>query len=265
MIKTYWWFLLGVFSVACSGEDTPDKRSDNLLYQYSTIDALLGGVFEGDLHMSDLGAQGDFGIGTFNAVDGELFMNEGELYRIRHDGKAYPVAPSETSPFAVATFFQRDTVFEFNAADGPISYEGLQDRLGRLLKANHIYAIRIIGDFAQVRTRAPAPAHRPYPTLLEHLNDHQHTFTLNEVKGTMVGFFVPHFLKNINVDGFHFHLLTADKQAGGHVFGFESRALKIELSRMRNITVELPGTSAFQHVNLTMDRNNDVRIVEQGK
>ncbi len=263
-MKLYFSFILCAIITACSNS-VSNNVGNNELYQYSTIDALLGGVFEGDLKTSELTTKGDFGIGTFNAVDGELFMNEGELYRIRYDGKAYPVAASEATPFAVVTFFQRDTVFEINGTDGFFNYEDLQAHLGNTLNGNSIYAIRIQGDFNEVNTRAPAPAHSPYPTLLEHLKDHQHHFTLNDVQGTLVGFFVPHFLKNVNVGGFHFHLLTADKQAGGHVFGFKSRSLSVELSRMRSITVAMPNTSAFQQVDLDLDRNTDVRIVEKGE
>jgi acetolactate decarboxylase len=33
----------------------------------------------------------------------------------------------------------------------------------------------------------------------------------------MVGFRLPSYLENVNVTGYHFHFLTTDRQAGGHV------------------------------------------------
>ncbi|KFI17850.1 hypothetical protein IB75_18000, partial [Nitrosococcus oceani C-27] len=40
------------------------------------------------------------------------------------------------------------------------------------------------------------------------------------VRGTLVGFYVPDYMKEINVAKYHFHFLTADKEFGGHALGF---------------------------------------------
>jgi len=42
---------------------------DDILFQVSTIDALLQGVFEGFFTVEDLKTHGDFGIGTFDSLD----------------------------------------------------------------------------------------------------------------------------------------------------------------------------------------------------
>ena len=48
------------------------QQPDNVLYQTSLMSALLSGVYEGNTTIADLLTHGDFGLGTFNELDGEL-------------------------------------------------------------------------------------------------------------------------------------------------------------------------------------------------
>ncbi len=262
--KTFWYLLLCCCVVACAGGTGRSDHDHNRLYQYATIDALLDGVFEGERDFSELKTKGNFGIGTFNALDGELFINEGKIYRIRHDGKAYPVPDTAKSPLAVLTFFRPDTVFEIKPASA-FTYGELQERLARQLNKNSAYAIRISGDFISMHTRAPAPAAKPYSSLLEHLKHHQHTFSFDNIQGTLVGFYIPAFLKTVNVSGPHFHFLTSDNTAGGHLFDFTAGSLTVEISRMRSITVDMPATTEFMDANLDINRDAEVHVVEKGE
>lgn len=47
-----------------------DKNLDQV-YQVSTMVSLLDGIYDGDFYMSEAKEHGDFGIGTFNRLDGE--------------------------------------------------------------------------------------------------------------------------------------------------------------------------------------------------
>jgi acetolactate decarboxylase len=78
------------------------------LTQISTIDALLGGVYGGKRSMQQLEQYGDTGLGTFDALDGEMVMVDGTAYRISVDGTVQVPALTETTPFAAVTFFQAD-------------------------------------------------------------------------------------------------------------------------------------------------------------
>ena len=55
-----------LLSGPCTAQD------DDVLFQVSTIDALMQGVFDGFYSFNDLMVQGDFGIGTFDALEGEM-------------------------------------------------------------------------------------------------------------------------------------------------------------------------------------------------
>ena len=48
------------------------QHPDSVIYQTSLMSALLSGVYEGNTTIADLLTHGDFGLGTFNELDGEL-------------------------------------------------------------------------------------------------------------------------------------------------------------------------------------------------
>src|SRR5438552_12381617 len=74
--------------------------------QYSTINALLAGAYDGDMTFGELRRHGDFGLGTFNALDGEMIALDGGYYQITADGAVRPVRDDMRTPFAVVTQFQ---------------------------------------------------------------------------------------------------------------------------------------------------------------
>lgn len=82
------------------------------VFQTSTINALVEGIYEGDTTVKELKKHGDFGIGTFDDLDGEMIELDSKFYQIKSDGHAYPVKASMKTPFAIVTFWQPDvTVF----------------------------------------------------------------------------------------------------------------------------------------------------------
>ena len=81
---------------------------------------------------------------------------------------------------------------------------------------NLFYAVRIDGQFAQVKTRSVPRQEKPYPPLDEVART-QPVFHLKDVRGTLAGFRFPDFARGLNVPGFHLHFLTEDRKAGGHV------------------------------------------------
>ena len=53
------------------------EREPHVLFQASTIGALLDGAFEGDLRFAELAEHGDLGLGTLNGLDGEMIAIDG--------------------------------------------------------------------------------------------------------------------------------------------------------------------------------------------
>ncbi|HEY3396685.1 MAG TPA: acetolactate decarboxylase [Armatimonadota bacterium] len=207
------------------------------LFQVSTIGALLAGGYDGLLSFEQLRRQGDFGLGTADALDGEMIGVDGSFYQVKADGKAYPVDPTNTTPFAVVSFFHPDLTAELSACD---NLAALQDQIvARFPATNQPYAVKLTGDFDYLQTRSVPRQHPPFPPLAEVIKT-QSVFEFHQVHGVLVGFWLPEYMKSLNVAGFHLHFLTADRSAGGHLL--EARLTKgtLELGSARRFVMSLP-------------------------
>jgi acetolactate decarboxylase len=202
------------------------QENKDVLFQVSNMNAILEGVYDGEITYGKLKQHGDFGIGTFDGLDGELFALEGEFYRIKADGKAYPVDDSMNTPFAVVTFFEPDKSVLLDKA---FNYKQLQQYLDNLLPAKDIfYAIKIEGTFKYIKARNIPKQNKPYPQFNEVVKN-QVIFEFHNVEGTLVGFWCPAYVEGINVSGYHFHFITKDKRMGGHLLECQMENVKIEI------------------------------------
>nr|MBS9408302.1 acetolactate decarboxylase [Streptococcus oralis] len=52
--------------------DAKRTKTSNEVYQTSTMLALLDGIYDGVISFEELKERGDFGIGTFDQLDGEM-------------------------------------------------------------------------------------------------------------------------------------------------------------------------------------------------
>jgi acetolactate decarboxylase len=214
------------------------EREPHVLFQASTIGALLEGAYEGDLTLAELAEHGDLGLGTLNGLDGEMIALDGRFYRADVDGIVAEVGGEARTPFAVVTRFSPAIEAELT---GPLDHDDLLTALDELIPAGVAScAIRIDGEFELVRARSVPPQHPPYRPLTEVVAE-QHVFELADVAGTMVGFRFPSYVEGIEVSGYHLHFLSADRDRGGHVLGSRSAApLRVCLDPSSDLHVELP-------------------------
>jgi acetolactate decarboxylase len=240
---------------------TPAFFDRETLYQVSTIDALAQGAFEGALPVKELKKHGDFGIGTFDALDGEMVMIDGKIYQIRSDGKVYPASDSATTPFAIVTVFDRDVTIPVSH---PMNFTGLTAEISKKLPSkNMIYAVRVHGTFPSVTVRSIPAQQKPYPTLADAAKN-QSVFTYTNVKGTIVGFYLPDLMKGLNMPGYHLHFISDDRMSGGHLLDFTSPAgAAVELDLTPSIATTLPNTTSFSETDLSRDTSADIAKVER--
>lgn len=216
-----------------------------MLYQVSTVNAMLAGNFDGARTFAELKKQGDFGIGIIHALDGEMIALDGRFYQLNVDGEAKPVPDQMKTPFAVVTFFDADE--SLSVEDGPFSFSSLQKSIDALRTNKRIfYAIRIDGEFEFVRTRSFMAQEKPYPKLLKVLRGKQPFQRFENVKGTIVGFWFPKYMGGIRVFGYHFHFITEDRTRGGHVLDFKLVKGKIEIDRTSKIHVDIIVPKGFE-------------------
>jgi acetolactate decarboxylase len=234
-------------------------RTDTL-FQTSTIDALLQGVYDGEMTFAELRRHGNFGTGTLNGADGELIAVDGQFYQIASDGKARPVPATGRTPFATVTHFATDITL---AITEPVTLEALEKRIDAALPGmNYFYAIRVTGRFGSVRTRSVPKQSPPYVPLTEVVKV-QPVFEFENVDGVLAGFRCPEFAKSLNVAGYHLHFLNRSKTAGGHVLNLTLQQGSVEIDVKRGFEVSLPETKAFRSADLVRDRTADLQRVEK--
>jgi acetolactate decarboxylase len=240
--------------------DLHEEREPHVLFQASTIGALLHGAFEGDLSFGELAEHGDLGLGTLNHLDGEMIAIDGEFFRADVDGDVTAIDPGERTPFAVVTAFEPSV--EERLPDEERSHEELLARLDDLASAGASCAVRLDGRFDLVRARSVPRQEPPYRPLTEVVAD-QHVFELREVEGTMLGFRFPTYAEGIEVAGYHLHFISADRKRGGHVLDSRSRGLRARLDVSNDLHVELPPQVDLDDPDLTASTHAAVDVVER--
>jgi len=230
------------FLSAIPGAILHAQDKNETVFQTSTLSALMEGVYDGNTTFAELKKEGDFGLGTLNGLDGEMVGFGGAFYQITSDGKAHEIPDDAVTPFAVVTFFEPDKTV---AIDGPLGCGDLEKYILEQLPSDNIfYAIKIDGKFESVKTRSVPKQSEPFPPLAEVVKI-QSVFELENVEGTIAGYWFPDYLSAVNAAGFHFHFLTADKKTGGHVLDCRASKVKIGIDYNDDLQISLPKTENF--------------------
>src|SRR4029077_13546234 len=80
------------------------------------------------------------------------------------------------------------------------------------------------GGSARSRFAASPSSSRPIAPLADVMRAQQVVHTLVDVDGILIGFRSPAAASSVNVAGWHFHFLSADKTRGGHVLSLTAGA-----------------------------------------
>jgi acetolactate decarboxylase len=206
------------------------------LFQISAMAPFAQGKYEGPVTFKELKQHGNLGIGTLNGLYGEMIALDGEFFQIKADGKAYKIADSERTPFAMVVDFKPDKKFPLvEANDMGKLYLSLDEMFH---DPDAVCAFKIHGDFNRLKVRSVPKQEKPYPTL-ENALKNQTFFELKNVKGTLVGFRFPDYMKGVNAAGYHFHFITADKSAGGHVLECDVQKAQAEMESVSGLQIRL--------------------------
>jgi acetolactate decarboxylase len=237
---------------------TGAAKKPTSLYVYSTIEALLGGAYDGDLTVQELKKHGDFGLGTYNHLDGEMVVFDGVFYHVKADGTIDVAKPTDKVPLAFVLPFKPHEKFILKQ-EGEANMAAMERQLDeRLSDKNVFHAVKITGEFSNLSTRAIAPQVRPYKPLAE-VSKTQVVFQRETVRGAMIGLRSPAFSKGISVPGWHWHFVSDDKKFGGHVLSGALIAAQVEVAAVRAMDVELPQTADFSAPDQTKDRPKELR------
>ena len=218
------------------------------VFQISTMAALLDGIYDGDVTIADLLTHGDFGLGTFNHLDGEMVVLDGTCYHLRADGSAAIASGQDKTPFAAVLWFRPDQTITIT---DPADQATLTGRIDSAIPSpNLTYALRISGRFARVRTRTVMAQQPPYPPLTE-VAAHEPVTDLEHVTGTVAGFRTPDYEQGISVAGYHLHFLTEDRHHGGHVLDFGLDHGEAAICTASELHLSLPRSGPFLSADLS--------------
>ena len=230
------------------------------LFQVSTSNALVQGVFQGAVTVAELKQNGDFGLGTFEGLDGELIMLDGLCYRATGGGAITSPPDDARVPFAVVTHFRSD----MSLTAGPGSLADLAELLDAARPSENLFVgIRATGRFERLSLRAACAA-ASGETLLE-ATAHQSEFTVDEEEGTLIGFWAPLYARAVNVPGYHFHFISGDHGLGGHVLDMEASALEVGIHVESELHIAIPETEEFLAADLSGDHQEALHQAETGE
>lgn len=162
---------------------------------------------------------------------------DGRFFQITANGEVKAVSPDMTSPYVALTFFKPKQTLNTNKS---MSCKELYAYLDLMrTKSTPLFAIKLSGIWANLKTRSIAAQTEPYLPF-EKVRSRQSVFNLENVKATLVGFWTPSYLTALSPPAYHFHALTDDHKAGGHVLDCQSVKIKIELSPIEQLQMILP-------------------------
>jgi acetolactate decarboxylase len=233
------------------------------LYQVSTAGALVEGVYQGAVSVGTIREHGDFGLGTFEGLDGEMVVLDGHVFRVGSDGSVREVGDDAATPFAVVTRFvpSAGAPGPTTVLDGIDDFAALTDALDSQRESSNVFfAVRIDGRFDAVHVRAACRTAPGVPLVVA--TEQQAEFDLGAVTGTMVGFWSPPYASGVEIAGYHLHFLTDDRTAGGHVLSCRGSGLRVQLQEEGDIHLALPDTAAFRRADLEHDPTADLDQAE---
>lgn len=250
-----------IFSLtACAGSGF---ASEDTLFQASTIDALLEGYYDGFVSVADLKEKGDFGIGTVNALDGELIVVDGRFFHIKVDGNAYELFDNDTSPFAAVTSFSAEE--NFAVKDSLLLPELYSFIDSKLVSDNVFTAVKVKGSFKKITVRSVPKQEKPYKKLKAIVKTGQKVYEYENVTGTIVGFKSPSWVTKIGVPGYHFHFIDSEFKFGGHLLGLETDVIDVSTMTVHGFELSLPKTNVFYSLDLSEDKKEALKMVETKK
>jgi acetolactate decarboxylase len=236
------------------------EHEPHVLFQASTIGALLEGAYDGDITFAELAEHGDLGLGTLNALDGEMIALDGRFHRADVDGRTAEIDADALTPFAVVVPFA--PTVELSLAP-PLGQAALLAALdGALPEATAACAVRVDGEFELVRARSVPRQEPPYKPLTEVVAE-QHVFELRDLRGSLVGFRFPEYSGTIEVSGFHLHFISDDRRRGGHVLDCRTRSVTARLDPTTDLHLELPPGVDLSEPHLDVGMDEATRRVER--
>lgn len=237
------------------------KIQKNTLYQVSLLNALMQGDYDATLPWSDACPSTDIGLGTCQGLGGEMILLDSKAYLAQNDGTVTPLPKEE--PVAFCTFAGLEEDLPSRPCQNIQSFAQLKTLLDEAISQNPniCYGVKLKGKFRSVLVRSVGRQEKPYPPLTE-VAKHQNTFTYQNLTGTLVGFWVPAYLGQLNLPSWHLHFLSDDTTKGGHLLDCAVEDAQLQIQPLYDLVVRLPHTPVFAGLDLNQNLLKEAHAIE---
>ena len=188
------------------------EHEPHVLFQASTIGALLDGAYEGDVSFAQLAEHGDLGLGTLNALDGEMIALDGRFYRADLDGAINEIEPGTDAVRGRRLVRAGDRV----RARRPARPRRPRRR-PRPAAAGGASSCAVRWTASSTRSGRARSHARNRPTAARRGDRRPACFRASRGGGTVVGFRFPDYAEGLEVSGYHLHFISEDRSRGGHL------------------------------------------------
>ncbi|MBD2816578.1 acetolactate decarboxylase [Xenorhabdus sp. Flor] len=225
--------------------------NSRIIYQYSTIHALMSGVFDGMFTISEISQGGSFGIGYLHALAGEMIALDDTFFEIQGAGNVRRFCDHEQLPFAQLTYFNPNDQFPVSN----INKKSLYSELSTQVNIDNIFAaIKIEGNFKKIWFRRINCQEKPFIKAVTEQSEE----TLHDISGVMVGFWTPDIFHGVSVAEFHIHFIDETRTNGGHVIDFELNNGLLSYELKQDIKIRLPDNSKYLNADLKINNLDKV-------
>ena len=220
---------------------------------------LLGGHYDGIVSVGEVKRLGNLAIATMDRLDGEVQMIDGVVYQACADGKIYLPGDDETIPFGtIADFRAEDTV----RLTGIPTYEQFEAQMNECCPRHDLpLAIRLSGRFDRMKVRTVRRQEKDGVGLAEAAKE-EAVFEFRDIRGDLVGFRLPDYIRGINAPGWHLHFVDTARQRGGHVVNFSLLNGELCYCYADDFQIRLPEKSVFAGLDLARDWSKELKRAE---
>jgi len=236
------------------------NRKNRQFTQISLFSVLLGGHYGGIVSVGEVKRLGNLAIATMDRLDGEVQMIDDVVYQACADGQVRLPGDNETIPFGtIADFHAEDTV----RLDCIPSYEQFEARMEECCPQKDFpLAIRLSGRFKHMKVRSVKRQEKDGVGLAEAAKE-EALFEFSDVRGDLVGFRLPEYIRGINAPGWHLHFMDEARKHGGHVLNFSLIEGDLSFCRAGDYHILLPDSpDVFAGLDLNRDWSRELKKAE---
>lgn len=238
------------------GMDADERPDHEVVHQLQLAHVLLDGDYQGVATLADVLADGDFGLGTVDHLDGELVIVDGEPWQVDWRGQAHLMPLDTRTPFAVVSAMHPVRQVQVDH----VGWEEVAHTIERLVDdPTAVVLVRLEGTFTSALMRSVPPQTPPYRPFTEVADRDEVRWTVSPFRGVLVGFRFPDLTPGATITGLHLHGLDDQRTTGGHVHDFHVDNAVLTLGVSHDVTAHLPTHSKRD----LLQTPHDMRVVLQ--